>query len=1310
MLSPETILTLQGFAYGIAQNLISSAIVEWKKTKDDEHSQENAAWLEKVEHSKMLQSRIEQAICRAFQNSKFTTEQFRLMLPLSSDPIFGGELASQLLSNTYSAESIQALIRQCSPASETLGAELILFASSLLAAIQNAIADDPHLHRVKELQFQTNITAQVAEVKADTAGTREAIRETGQVVVEAITQQLQALIGQMPLSDETSEFQVREKIYHDRVEQARKLMEVGKPKTAQRLLEELRLEISSQNPSKALLFRIATNIGGCAVQLDDQQTAIREIDLAFQLDPENPKAISNLSITTLLKGKPEEALQLAERARKLVVNDSVATANYIHALFALKREVEVEELIKQEGWIAKDTNCCFVIGTLYFNRGRFSEAEKFFRFGIKSDPQEPRLLVHLAHSLVRPIQAALLGEPVFNWRFPIDAKPILEQAEGLLTQAITLQAEFEDRRFLAFSHLLRADVRRMLRMETTAIADCQIALHENPSDESPLSIKALAHFQAREFPEAAVTFERITKTETKKQILLQQAMAYNASNKSDKAIDLLLPHWQIESTEDSQIGIADQLLWAYSESGNHVEAEKVISKLQSGWPKAPEALAAIAHYRAQNGAIEEAIGLFSEALAYAVGPRRDFISLELASIFYARNEFSKAAELLESVADLTTDNDLSRQYLVCLYNSGPHNEALKITQRIRGGGNPIAVISQIEANILAEIGDLKTAQQLMERLSQLNPKLRAYRISAAEFAMRRGQHDDARRILQGISYKEILPSADLLFRIAKLRAVLGMGDVLEYSYQARRADFNSPQTHAAYVWLFVSREQVDGTLQKDVVDDDCGVILRIGGERRTYTILSEAHLHGDRGEISPSQAKTMDLMGRKKNDKFVFDKDAFGNAIECEILEVQSKYVRAFQETLEKFPSLFPKDRTLQGIHGPYETFRDGLLRQLDEQQDAFRRIASFYEARQATFESLATVLRCSPIELWGMLTGGKYCAFANFSGAQADAEIESDTAAKADSILLDLTAVLTFAELGLLDKLSKRYKLFATQPVFDIFAQAYGEAALSKPGMTFGKVGDNYIRQETTAEQLASRKAFFERIIKFLRENVVTLAVPTLLENNEFTKELREFLGPISTSTLLAARAEKLALHSEDQMLRVLARNEWKISGVSAQPLLNELVSKGVLSKDECVEAKARLFFMNFSAVLISAENLMWTLKKLDYRLTEDTKKMLALFHGPQCTFESAVEVLAEATKRLWLENPLYHLKLDLLDAFLDALGTNRPTKQVAEHFTLAIKFKLFLAPNVADAIARHAQVWKERKLGRAGIIISPRSAFGKL
>lgn len=157
------------------------------------------------------------------------------------------------------------------------------------------------------------------------------------------------------------------------------------------MLEELRRELLGRNASKVLLYRIATNLGSCAMQLDEPDVAIKEIDEAFQLDPENPKAITNAAAVSLQRGQPEQALALAEKARGKLAQDSFATSNYIQALFALGRESELPGLVDSEAWIQKDALCTHVIGTLLFNRGRFGESEKYFRIALEADSENPQI-------------------------------------------------------------------------------------------------------------------------------------------------------------------------------------------------------------------------------------------------------------------------------------------------------------------------------------------------------------------------------------------------------------------------------------------------------------------------------------------------------------------------------------------------------------------------------------------------------------------------------------------------------------------------------------------------------------------------------------------------------------------------------------------------------------------------------------------------------------------------------------------------------------------------------------------------------
>lgn len=1144
------------------------------------------------------------------------------------------------------------------------------------------------------------------------AGRQEVLHEQTRAAFQDSNRQIVADVGEMnakmtaiqsSLSDKSvSPQEVQERILHARVDEARAILESGKPKTARERLETIRREIAGTNPSQSILFRIATNLGSCAIQLDDKETSIREIQFAYNLEPDNPKAIANASLVTLLQRRPQEALGLASRARAMVPRDSVATANYIQALFALGRDAELPPLLESEEWIQSDVNCCFAIGNLLFNKERYADAEQFLRSAHKAEPDEPRVLVLLAHSLIRPTQQALIGQPILDWRFPAEFLTRLDEAQTLLTQAIAIQESMEDRRFFGSAHVLRADVRRMLGNEAEAIADCEAALSDNPADEFAHQIKALSLLHLGRLDEAIASFEKVTSSESKEQMLLPLAAAYSASGRPAKVVELLAPRWNAEAEDAAQLTIADLLLCAYEQLSDAEAVEGLTTKIRSRWPSHPDALVALARQFRRRGNKEASIGLFSEAFAYASGPRRDFIALELADLLYSEGEFAKAADLYGSVADLSSSHDVTRRYLVCLFNTGAYKEALSLARRIRNEGEPLHVVSHIEAKVLIEIGDLHPAQELLERLAQLNPKIHSYRIDATECAIRRAQPDSAKTLLSGLAFEDIRNDGKALLRVAQLRALLGMGEVLKFAYQARRAAFSDPEIHAAYAALFVSREQVDSILlDRQVAEADCAVILKTPAGQASYTILDENDLQVERGEITSKQAEEMKLMGRKKGDQFVPRKSMWQD-VECTVVEVQSKYVRAFQETLEKFPTLFPTTPLLQPVHGTYNEFKEGMLRQLDQNQINFGKVIAFYETKKLSIEALAQIFNRPLIEMWGLLSGGRYCKLAAFSGQVEEAQREYQSLAKADTIVLELTSLLTFAQLGLLDRLSRRFKsLLSVQPVLDSVIEALAENTLSKPHLTIGKVGEDYVKDEVTPERLAANKRFLEGIRDFLSSQVTIVPVASSLDiKGPRLAELKEIVGPISVSCVLAALEREALLVSDDEMLRALARNDWKVSGVWTQSVLQELRRATALTQEEYVEAVAKLVLFNYRFVSINSEVVLWILSRTDFKITSEAKKFFAVFRAPECTLESAVGVLADVTKRVWLEAALYETKLDILDEILGVIVTVRPTEQAVELFTRVTRASFYLMPRAVDAIERHIGLWHKRQMDRAGLI----------
>jgi hypothetical protein len=433
---------------------------------------------------------------------------------------------------------------------------------------------------------------------------------------------------------------------------------------------------------------------------------------------------------------------------------------------------------------------------------------------------------------------------------------------------------------------------------------------------------------------------------------------------------------------------------------------------------------------------------------------------------------------------------------------------------------------------------------------------------------------------------------------------------------------------------------------------------------------------------------------------FPFGETCFGPTPDCRIIEVQSKYVRAFQETLQKFPTIFPTDTTLQEVSGPYETFREQLFKQLDQEQERMAKLESVYRSRSITLEALARLADRTLLEIWGGLTSGQYFPIWASTGDPVEMKQESETLDSTHKLLLDLTSVLTFAQVGALDPLAQGFELLTTQPVLDAVNEAYSSLSMSKPSINVGKQGHQYVKEEITADRIVTNLRFLDRICKFLSQKVKTIPVPSLLDRQAVKPDLRDFLGPISTASLLASREHNIVLVSDDMMLRALAKNEWNVPGVWSQPVLNHLRSKAIITDATYAEAVAVIAVMNYKFVSVNANAVLWLLGRVNYKMTNEVRRILAIFQGPECTLEPAIEILAEVTKKVWMENTLFHYKIEFLDAVLENLVMGRPTNQVIDLFTLALQIKLILVPKAFEAVERRIKIWKQQSLGRLGLL----------
>lgn len=184
-------------------------------------------------------------------------------------------------------------------------------------------------------------------------------------------------------------------------------------------------------------------------------------------------------------------------------------------------------------------------------------------------------------------------------------------------------------------------------------------------------------------------------------------------------------------------------------------------------------------------------------------------TLYLAQVLFQEQRYDEALPLFEVTVDTCTarDNPTLAQYLVALFYSqqrpGALAQALDIAGRLRQREGVAETVSEVEANLLREVGRSAEARQIFVQLSDLDPHRPSYRLRAIQLALLLKEEDAARAELAKIPESALWNDAPSLMQAAEFRGFLQMPDALRFAYRALRLRFGEAQMHRAYINLFL---------------------------------------------------------------------------------------------------------------------------------------------------------------------------------------------------------------------------------------------------------------------------------------------------------------------------------------------------------------------------------------------------------------------------------------------------------------------------------------------------------------------------
>ena len=1112
------------------------------------------------------------------------------------------------------------------------------------------------LHRETRNEITEHIHAEFLDLKSD--------------LKSSITQTT-ALMPQSPPQE--PDLDAARKALKEKIDLTREFINHELFSKAKSELERLMSEVESIPDD--LKFRIFTNLGACHLAEEDVGKARNLLDEAYNLEPANPLAIANAAWIAQLSNEPERAKVLAIEARKLDCRNSHATGALIEGLWDSGAHEELEGLLAAEPWIVEDQRCGLMLARIRLQQHRYEGAKRICTSLIAAEPDNARSHLVLSKILLEHAQSERLP-PQPDKGFI----ELLRKANSEATEAIELLQMTELRALRQEALVTRAATLAELGDFEKALIDLDRVLGENPTHTEASFIKGQILLQINRPQEARLAFEAIQDSERHADSLLQLAVSCLESGDETTTIKLLQGTITFKSLEWEEIRKAEIL--SRAETLANVE-DSIGSVFEDALIQHSENTPLLAFKAARfdnAGNSEEAEALLIKTLDQADASDRKHVLIRLAILYQRLHRYVEAADRFIEVVEGNALHPAAISLLECLVNSKRLREAMNWVRTIRAiHPEPPRTALDVEAQILEHVGDLKGALVCRTELCSRQNATSNDRAKLGLTTFRLGQVDSALDIIHGIEPKDLSNTPLLILAIAQLKRLVGEDDYLEYAFTARRFGLSKPEIQLGYFHLFLGRGKE--WVEPEVVESSCAVLLKNEDTEQWWQILEDGEDYGGPYELRITDELAQLLLGRCVGETIVL-KDGI-EELSYEVADIQSKFLRAWQETIAEFSTRFPESRDLLRVKIEGNDITKVLLT-LDQRDQLVQRAENAYREGKLPFSSFASLLGRSVPEVWRACTAGELSRI-NFGRGTINEEKEANRAMReAGGIVLDLVAVLTVYELGITPYLRDSFSYVAVpQLVIDYLHGVYAKTILEPaPASWFGK-GPNgvYSYCEMNEDNWLEWKKYIHSLFEF------AMSFDKTASNMALDADDVEMLEDIFTTSGMAAiyAGEEgvdanWILVSDDAVMSSLARSK-NIAVVNTQGLLQELRRSDVISDNEYSAGVEQLALLNYWFVRVLPADIIRRLEVNSYITTQGTRALFRTLEGPHCTDDSALSVATNIVVTLAESIPSHQMDI-ILSIVISTLRHGRESSSILFKFRNELASRLALAPFVREQV----------------------------
>ena len=1067
-------------------------------------------------------------------------------------------------------------------------------------------------------------------------------------IESVITQTLQNLIPGMLPSIKEGKLHPNDKALNQEIDEYRNLIE-DKPKTALDIFERLKKRCWDQ-ASDNIKFRIVTNIGATHLILRNDEKAASLFIQAKQYAPDDHKAVCNTALAYIIQENFEEAKIHSSRAVEIDPDNYQGYALLVGAHSYDNKVDNLESLVPSDK--LENSEIAFSLGQSYLRRGLNSKAFEWLERAYEKAADHLQLRISYAEAILMNIfdnPSATIGGQIST-----DQEEKLNHAIEIL-QGVwneVLGTELEALHIVSAINLCQAY--RLSEQDDLSKSILDDAIRLSPKSIEARKLAAQFALESGIPEEACEHLSHIPKgMDLEIDLMLAEALA--AVPLFNEAFDQIQSISLPEGTSKLKSVAIDLKLRLIFEIKGEEAAFEAAKEAEKEHPNNIFIKVSIANLYNRIGKSEVAIKkAFNIALSLSKSNNYSD-RLYVAETLYELSQFDKAREIYNDLVSTFRDSYPLRRLLICLYNTDQRQAALTILDKIPEKDRSHKFFRRFATAIYFRTGELKKAREESEAYLEKAPNDLGVRLNWISILQR--QSDD-RTISEFLSSCPEYPDAEPMeqMRLAHLFHYHGYLDrSLSLAYELRRKYQRDPNIHMGYIGLLLIGKYDEDIIKPNTIAlNTAFTIENEQGERKIFIIENEFIDQLLIEEIPPLHRMAEAANGKLVGDTFVLKTNPFQEE-KWTVVIIKSKYLHLMHKTAEEYSSLFPQETNFWKVN--LQRKENGKLdfapifQNIDNKHSWVREVEEMYKSQNLPIGSVAILLGANPIDVWrGFMRTGRVPIKCCLGNEQERSEAEELLINSDKGCAIDPLTLFSICSLDIQDELTIGIGKFGiTQSTLDIYLEQIDSIKLHPPSATLGKIGDQYVMEEFSEEDIQKEILMLQKVHDWGFNNCDILPAIGARDFPVESGNLSEIIDSCFTDTILAASGSDRLLLSDDFNYRLFGKQLMDLDGVWLQAAMLVAVNREALSPKKYSETVANLINANMEFITVNSPVLMTLAEHDGWSVSEKFKKTAKTFGRKNVELRSALNVTNEFLFNIW-QSPI---EFDQMEAFTYAMLT---------------------------------------------------------